>query len=135
MNPNKRNKVSKRKTHTDPDYMPEKEEVIHDSKRVKKGASSQKRVRYSFLDQHASKIWYHDNQNLSASDIASVLCLELGLPKNSLDGKQISNWMDYKKKSRTGKPRSVSAKNNNLKADSEDNTCMIHDYYLIIVCT
>jgi hypothetical protein len=22
-----------------------------------------------------------------------------------------------------------------LKADSEDNTCMIHDYYLIIVCT
>jgi hypothetical protein len=60
--------------------------------------------------------------------IAQALCLELGLA-NAISSKQISNYMQYHKKSGQMKTPSVSNKNNNLRPEFSD-SCM----YMMQTC-
>jgi hypothetical protein len=110
--------MSKRKV--DDEYIPP-QEFKHETKKSKR--SSGKKVSYAMLDKNAATIWRLDKQGVSGSNIADTLCIELGIPKHSLTGKQVNDWMHYRKKSGTGKPRQVSLKNNNLNANLGDD-CM-----------
>jgi hypothetical protein len=72
---------------------------------------------YKHLDQHAKKIWEMDGNGVSPKDIATSICIDQQLPNGTITGHQVSLWMFYKKKSKQGKPRPVSIKNNNLEAE------------------
>jgi hypothetical protein len=111
--------AKKRKEYEDDEYK-DVEEIAQPTKKRKK---KEKFLNFVRMDKHAKKIWNMDKNGSSASEIAAALCLDNNLPVDSITGKQVSNWMDYKKRSKSGKPRQVSIENNNLRAEYIDD-CM-----------
>jgi hypothetical protein len=81
---------------------------------------------YAFLTPFANKIWKMDADGIQPKDIASSICIDEHMPTGSISGHQVSLWMNYQKKSKQGKPRSVSLKNNNMKAENDDDCMYIY---------
>jgi hypothetical protein len=115
--------MAKRKSTKDDDYVPTDEFSSQRERAPRKQQKKSGRLNYDILDKHASKIYYLDNQGASGTEIAQTICTELGLPQGSIKGKQINDWMSYRKKAGTGKPRPVSQARNNIRASSDDD-CM-----------
>jgi hypothetical protein len=77
----------------------------------------------SFLTRNQEKIWSLQKKGFKPADIAKSLCLDQGLSATSVSGKQVSNWINYHKKSGKQSTRSISLNNENLRPDRSDN-CM-----------
>ncbi len=76
----------------------------------------------SYLSKHGDLIWKLHESNMGPQAIAEALLKsDKGLSAHSLTGKQVSNWINYQKKSGAHKTREVSLKNDNLKADDDHN--------------
>lgn len=108
----------------DSDYVPLDEVMTHPRGKglTKKKKSS--RVP-SFLDGHRDAILALISAGSRPSDVAKILTTKLRMKEGSITGKQISNWIGYKKKSKQIKTVPVSLNNNNLKANTNDSQCMI----------
>jgi hypothetical protein len=88
-------------------------------------------MNFTFLDQNARKIWTLHHAGGGPASIAQTLCTDANLKPGSVNSKQISNWLDYRKKSGQGRTRSVSFGNDNLRADDGD--CM--SFFCIFITT
>ncbi len=75
----------------------------------------------TFLNQNQSEIWQLQSMGLKPKAIAQTLCTNHGLKKESVTPKQVSNWIQYKKRSGQHKTRPVSI--NNIRPDLSD-SCM-----------
>jgi hypothetical protein len=118
-------KMSKRRN-DDEDYEPQRS--IEEGKKIKK--SQKKVVRKSnntntFLDENAKQIINLHKGGSKPKEIAASLCSAKSLKQGSITGKQISSWIDYRKKSGQLKTNSVSLDNKNLRVDFDDD-CMIY---------
>jgi hypothetical protein len=118
-----------KKKHHDGDYNPDEE--FRDVKKRRGGSSGgtkplQKKIAYSWMDQFAERITKLQQSGAKYSQIALVICTEAKLPQGSITGKQVNNWCNYMKTSKQRKLRPVSAKNNNLVANSNDD-CMYYN--------
>lgn len=112
--------MSKRK---DKDYDPLEVEIIKKPKRKKTISRIQRKE--TLLDDHGKEIINMHQNGLTPTTIAQTLCSKKGLKSGGITGKQISSWIDYRKKSGQIKTRPVSLINNNLRANTEDN-CMYY---------
>jgi hypothetical protein len=122
----KRSRKSRRNSDDD-DYFPNQNIIITPAEKkseARRQTNSNNKNAYAFLGKYAKKIWKLDAEGIQPQDIATAIIAENRLAKNSITGHQVSLWMYYKKKSKQGKPRSVSLKNKNLIVDNADNDCM-----------
>jgi hypothetical protein len=80
----------------------------------------------TWLDERADRIWQLVGSHLRPLQIANTLNKEAKLKKNQgCNNKQVSDWINYRKKRGTGhKTSAVSLDNNNLRADKSD-SCML----------
>jgi hypothetical protein len=115
--------MSKRKNN-DYDYEPEEEFLKNEKKTAaRRSEKKKKRISYKMMDNHAEKIFRLQLSGTPQSDIATSLCIDLGVPTGTITAKNISGWLEYRKKSKTGAPRKVSLINDNLSANPDDD-CM-----------
>jgi hypothetical protein len=90
-------------------------------KKSKSNKSESESESNSFLDAHSERIFQLHQQGVKPKPIAAILCTESKLTQGAIKPKQISNWLDYRKK-KGGKTYTVSLKHHNLYADDSD--CM-----------
>lgn len=76
-----------------------------------------------FLNQHKAYIIKEYEDGETYATIARALVTKAGLRDEAVKPKDISNWIDYRKRTGQIKTRRVNAKNKNIKATDSD--CMI----------
>jgi hypothetical protein len=91
--------------------------------KTKQNSSKKDKPTWTLLDQNRDKIASMKKNQMRTGNIAKVLGLQLGMGLNGVDSKQLSNWMNYQKKSNQLQTPSVSHKNNNIRTDFTD-SCM-----------
>jgi hypothetical protein len=74
-----------------------------------------------------------DAEGIQPKDIANSICIDNHLPNDFISGHQISLWMSYQKRSKQGKPRQVSLKNNNLRVENGDDCMYTELLFLLLV--
>lgn len=87
-------------------------------------------VENEWLSERSERIWDLNSKNNKPAQIASTLNSEAKLKqKSGVTGKQVSDWMRYRKKAGKHKTNPVSLDNNNLRVENTDG---INDlvYYL-----
>ncbi len=77
-----------------------------------------KRQRVSLLSQYAKEVADLNQQGVRPGKIAELLCVQHSLPQFAITGKQVSDFIYYRKKNGLMKPHSVTA--TNLAADLSD---------------
>jgi hypothetical protein len=102
----------KRKEDQDLDFDPSYD--ADEKPAVKKIRKRPKKNDFSFLNEHADKVWMLHNSGSGPTAIAETLTRDHGLNPGAVDAKQVSNWINYRKTSGQGKTRPVSLKNKNL---------------------
>jgi len=106
--------MSKAKRNRDPDYDPN-DYTTEESRSQKSKLESSN----GFLTQNKKMIWDLHSNGAKPGQIANALCSKHGL-KNAISAKQVSNWIQYHKKSGQHPTRPITPKNNNLRPDSSD---------------
>jgi hypothetical protein len=113
-------RMKRHKKNTDSDYVePPERAPVHLPHR--KGSA---RVP-SFLTIHENEIREGQRLRLGPTAIASRICAKNGLAEGAIQGKQVSNWLNYHKISRGQKTTPVSLKNANLPVNPADSKCML----------
>jgi len=76
----------------------------------------------TLLNKEAELIWEMHKNRAPYPAIASTICTKHKLPATAITGKQVNNWVSYRKKSGQGKTNPVTS--GNLAANDGDN-CML----------
>jgi hypothetical protein len=108
-----------KKKRRDGDFVPDLEEDDFES------PAKKKRIAESFLTKNQGEVWELQSLGSKPAAIAGAICAKHGLPKSALNGKQVSNWVSYHKKSGKHGTRKVSLQNDNLRPDRSDNCANI----------
>ncbi len=120
-------KRSKKDLEYDPDVEEERPKKKQKQSKVKPHT---KEKAQTFLTTHAAEVVRMHKANMKPTAIAKTLCLSQGLRDGAVTGKQVSNWLNYHKKSKQIKTNSVSLKNNNLRVEGEDQGCVLNFYFI-----
>ena len=94
------------------------------AKRARKAPVTAIGKKDTFLDENGSTIQELHKTGMGPQAIADTLVREKGLRPSAIDGKQISSWIEYRKKTGQIQTLPVSPANNNMLANFSD-SCMI----------